>query len=325
MKKTISIFLTLCIVFVLLLTSCEKPVTDNMPNGSDIITDSTGNQSTNPATDTSTEKQTEKQTEKETDKPDKNEDPETPVDPETPDDPEITTVTPTLNINGKSSEWDLEEGISTVFNTTSNLANAKFEVNIPVAEAGSYKLNFDTRLGLTKIFTSGTKKVTLSLPKTVFKQGEPIPVAYTMSGLTSAAANQNPWLCIAKTVGGVDKYINWEYLEKNTSGIIDASLMTGVRQDNSVLDYVWLPVGEYTIYFIDDSYANLQNSNYWLHDSPIYISIVPDDNAGTTVTSKGSTYGSASISVKNNIFCQGEDIVINYIANIFTLQTVILG
>jgi hypothetical protein len=85
-----------------------------------------------------------------------------------------------------------------------------------------------------------------------------------------------------------------------------------------VLDYVWLPVGEYKIYFIDDAYANLQNSNYWLHDSPIYISIVPDDNAGTTVTSKGSTYGSASISVKNNIFCQGADIVITYLANNLT-------
>ena len=229
--------------------------------------------------------------------------------------PTVTTVTPTLNINGTVKEWDLEEGISETFKTASNLADTKFDVNIPVSEAGSYKLNFDTSLGFTEVFSSGSKQVTLSLPKTVFKEGEPIPVAYSTSGLTSKYEIQNPWLCIAKNINGVDKYVNWGYIEKNTSGIVDARLLPGVRQDESLLDYVWLPVGEYKIYFIDDSYANLQNPEYWLHDEPICISIVPEDNVGTTVTRSSSAYGNATISVANNIFCQGANVVFKYTAN----------
>ena len=228
---------------------------------------------------------------------------------------ENTTVTPTLNINGTVKEWDLEEGISETFKTAANLADTKFDVNIPVSEAGSYKLNFDTSLGFTEVYASGSKRVTLSLPKTVFKEGEPIPVAYSTSGLTSKYENQNPWLCIAKNVNGVDKYVNWDYIPKNTSGIVDARLLPGVRQDESLLDYVWLPVGEYKIYFIDDSYSNLQNPEYWLHDEPICISIVPENSVGTTVTRSSLDYGDASISVANNIFCQGANVVLKYTAN----------
>ena len=228
---------------------------------------------------------------------------------------ENTTVTPTLNINGTVKEWDLEEGISETFKTAANLADTKFDVNIPVSEAGSYKLNFDTSIGFTEVYASGSKRVTLSLPKTVFKEGEPIPVAYSTSGLTSKYENQDPWLCIAKNVNGVDKYVNWDYIPKNTSGIVDARLLPGVRQDDTLLNYVWLPVGEYKIYFIDDAYANLQNPEFWLHDDPICISIVPEDSVGTTVTRTGTAYGSASLTVANNIFVQGESVYIDFTAN----------
>ena len=164
---------------------------------------------------------------------------------------------------------------------------------------------------MTRTFSSSSKKATLALPKTVFAEGEPIPVAYSTSGLSA----QDPWLCIAKSIGGVDKYICWEYLKKNTSGVIDASIMTGFRQDDSLMNYVWLPVGEYRIYLIDNAYANLQNPDYWLHSDPIAISIVPTNNVGTTVTRTGSSYGSATLSVANNIFCQGTDVAIKYITN----------
>ena len=229
----------------------------------------------------------------------------------------VVTAPPTLNINGTVSEWNLSDGICKTFKTESTVSNTKFEVNIPVSEAGDYNLKFDANLGFTRTFTSGSKKASISLPKTVFKVGEPIPVAYSTSGL-STANNNGPWFCITKSIGGVDKYISYQYVTKNGSGVLDATLMTGNKEDNSVKDYVWLPAGEYKLYLIDDSYSNTRNKSYWLHDDPINISIVPETNVGTTVTSSGSKYGSASVSVKNNIFCQGADIVINYTTNNLT-------
>lgn len=229
----------------------------------------------------------------------------------------VVTAPPTLNINGTVSEWNLSSGICKTFNTASTVSNTKFEVNIPVNEAGEYNLKFDANLGFTRTFTSGSKKASISLPKTVFKVGEPIPVAYSTSGL-STATNNAPWFCITKSIGGVDKYISYQYVTKNGSGLLDVTLMTGNKEDNSVANYVWLPAGEYRLYLIDDSYSNTRNKNYWLHDDPINISIVPDTNVGTTVTSSGSKYGSASVSVNNNIFCQGADVVINYTTNNLT-------
>ena len=154
-------------------------------------------------TDKATDKPTEKPTEKPTDKPadepsdeptDKPSDEPTdkPSDEPT-DEPTTPTVTPTVNINGTSSEWDMNEGISKLFTTKSNASETKFEVNIPVSEAGSYELGFETSLGFTRTFSSGSKKASLSLPKTVFKEGEPIPLAYSTSGLT-VSGNNNPWL-----------------------------------------------------------------------------------------------------------------------------------
>ena len=330
MKKILGFALALIIV-ASSFASCVRnnpTVEDNAMeshNATNSVTNQDSSLSSDKATDKATDDATEKATDNNTDdtakednKDDNKEDNKDDVNNEDNKDNEdktpVTTVAPTLNINGTVKEWDLAEGISETFQTAASLANTKFEVNIPVAEAGSYKLNFNTSLGFTKTFSSGGKKATLSLPKTVFKEGEPIPVAYSTSGL-STANNNSPRLCISKNIGGVDKYICWEYVQKNSSGIVDASIMQGLRQDDSLLNYVWLPAGEYKIYFIDESYDHLQNPSYWLHDEPINISIVPENSVGTTVTRSGSTYGSASVSVANNIFCQGANIALTYTAN----------
>ena len=152
------------------------------------------------------------------------------------------------------------------------------------------------------------------MPKTVFTEGKSIPVAYSTSGL-STANNNAPWICITKNVGGVDKYISWQYINKNGSGIVDIIAMTGTRQDDTVIDYIWLDPGEYKIYLIDDSYSYLTDKNYWLHNDPINISIVPDGTEKTTVVRKGTAHGDATISVSNNIFCQGAPIKFNYTAS----------
>ena len=91
--------------------------------------------------------------------------------------------------------------------------------------------------------------------------------------------------------------------------------MTGTREDDSVLEYIWLEPGEYKIYLIDDSYSGLTNKNYWLHNDPINISIVPNGTEKTTVVRSSTAHGSASISVSNNIFCQGAPIKFNYTAS----------
>ena len=230
------------------------------------------------------------------------------------EDTQTPSAEPTLNVNGTTVEWTLSEGIAQSFVTSSNAANTKFEMNVPVSAQGSYELGFDVNLGFTTTFTSGSKKATLSLPKTVFTESEPIPVAYSTSGL-STANNNGPWICVTKNVGGVDKYISYEYIKKNESGIVDITAMTGSRQDDSILDYIWLDPGEYKIYLIDDSYYTITNKDYWLHNDPINISIVPDGTEKTTVVRSSTAHGSASISVSNNIFCQGAPVKFNYTAS----------
>ena len=330
MKKTISIALALIMVLSMLLTSCVDKVEVNV-DGSDMLgamSDMLNNSESNAAAQTGDINATTKETDKEsandsastdnaTDDSKATEDSNggnTNEENQEPSAPEVPERYPTVNINGTVSDCFLEDGICESFTTASTLSNTKFEINIPVTEKGSYELDFNVNLGLTRTFSSGSKKATLALPKTVFKEGEAIPVAYSTSGLDTSTTNR-PWLCITKNIGGTDKYISYEYVDKNTSGVLDVSAMTGSKEDASLASYVWLPAGEYRLYFIDESYKNNRNKDYWLHDDPISISIVPESTVGTTVSRSGSTYGSATISVENNIFCQGASIAIKYVAS----------
>ena len=223
-------------------------------------------------------------------------------------------VEPTVNINGKISKWSLDSGICNAFRTQSTVANTKFDVNIPVSEVGNYKLKFKTNIGFTRTYTSGSKTASLALPKTVFQVGEAIPVMYASSGLDSSV-DARPWIAITKNVGGLDKYVNWEYVEANYSYALNAAAMTGQREDNTVKSYVDLPAGQYKIYFIEGGAANTRNTKYWLLSEPINISIVAKGSTGTKVTSSGTAYGSASLTVGNNIFRQGESVYVSFTAN----------
>jgi hypothetical protein len=222
-----------------------------------------------------------------------------------------------MSINGVTSNWTADKGISALLTTAASSANTKFEVNVPVSKAGEQTLSFSASLGLTRTFSKNGKKATLAVPKTVFTVGEPIPVYYSTSGISTSSTN-HPWIGITKNVGSVDKYIAWQTTPKNTSGVIDLTVMPGGREDNSVLNYVHLPAGEYKIYFVDEN-ANQSNSNYWLHDEPINISIVNSDGNGTTVTRSGAMNGNASISVSNTTFCVGGPVKVDYTANNLTV------
>ena len=244
----------------------------------------------------------------------KDEDPkdEEPKD-EEPKDEEPKIVDPTVNINGNVLKWSLDSGICQSFRTPSTPANNKFDVNIPVTEAGTYNLKFNANLGLTRVTTSGTKTVSLALPKTVFQVGEPITVVYRTSGFTSATTL--PWLAITKNVNGLDKYVYWEYVEWNYTNAFNVRAMTGQREDDTVKSYVGLPAGEYKLYFISPGTANTRDTSHWLLDEPINISIVPKGSVGTTVTRNGTAYGNASLSIANNIFVNGESVYVNFVAN----------
>ena len=223
-------------------------------------------------------------------------------------------VEPTVNINGKISKWSLDSGICQAFRTQSTVANTKFDVNIPVSEVGNYKLKFKTNIGFTRTYASGSKTASLALPKTVFQVGEPIPVMYASTGLDSSV-NARPWIAITKNVGGLDKYINWEYVEANYSYALNAAAMTGQREDDTVKSYINLPAGEYKIYFIAGGAANTRDTKYWLLSEPINISIVAKGSTGTKVTRSGTAYGSASLTVGNNIFRQGESVYVSFTAS----------
>ena len=225
---------------------------------------------------------------------------------------EPVIVDPTVNINGNILKWSLGSGVSQSFRTPSTPANNKFEVNIPVTEAGTYNLKFNANMGLTRVTTSGTKTVSLALPKTVFQVGEPITVVYRTSGFTNATTL--PWLAITKNVNGVDKYVYWEYVEWNYTNALNVKAMTGQREDDTVKAYVGLPAGEYKLYFISPGTANVRDTSHWLLNEPINISIVPKGSVGTTVTRNGTAYGSASLSVTNNILAQGESIYTSFSA-----------
>ena len=295
-----------------MLVSCAKETIINQ-------TDESENNTESESLKEDTEKQTEKQTEDNSVQEPKDEPTDDPSDDPTDepaDDPteEPKIVEPTMNVTGKISKWSLDSGICKSFKTADTPANTKFEVNIPVTEAGSYKLSFKTNLGLTRTFTSGSKKASLSVPKTVFQVGEPIPVAYSSSGLDSSV-DARPWIAITKNVSGLDKYISWEYVEANCSYSLNAAAMTGQREDNTVKSYINLPAGEYKIHFIAGGAANTRNTKYWLLSEPINISIVEKGSNGTTVTRSGTAYGSASLTVANNIFVQGESVYIDFTAN----------
>ena len=222
-----------------------------------------------------------------------------------------------MSINGVLSEWTADKGISALFTTAASSANTKFDVKVPVTKAGEQTLSFSASLGLTRTFSKSGKTATLAVPKTVFTVGEPIPVYYSTSGISTSSSN-DPWIGVTKSIGGVDKYIAWQTTPKNTSGVIDLTVMPGLREDNSVLDYVHLPAGEYKIYFVDEN-AHQSNTTYWLHDEPINISIVNGDGNGTTVTRSGAMNGNASISVSNTTFCVGGPVKVDYTANNLTV------
>ena len=223
-------------------------------------------------------------------------------------------VEPTVNINGKISKWSLDSGICKPFRTQPTLESTQYDVNIPVSEVGNYKLKFKTNIGFTRTYASGSKTASLALPKTVFQVGEPIPVMYASSGLDSSV-NARPWIAITKNVGGLDKYVNWEYVEANYSYALNAAAMTGQREDDTVKSYVNLPAGQYKIYFIEGGAGNTRNTKYWLLSEPINISIVAKGSTGTKVTSSGTAYGSASLTVGNNIFRQGESVYVSFTAS----------
>ena len=323
MKKIISI-LAILLCFSLLI-SCKK----NIPQKS---TDETAAQTENTASETSKEeepkgeepkdeepkdetpKDEEPKDEEPKDEEPKDEEPkdEEPKD-EEPKDEEPKIVDPTVNINGNVLKWSLDSGICQSFRTPNIPANNKFDVNIPVTEAGTYNLKFNANLGLTRVTTSGTKTVSLALPKTVFQVGEPITVVYRTSGFTIATTL--PWLAITKNVNGLDKYVYWEYVEWNYTNAFNVRAMTGQREDDTVKSYVGLPAGEYKLYFISPGTANTRDTSHWLLDEPINISIVPKGSVGTTVTRNGTAYGNASLSIANNIFVNGESVYVNFVAN----------
>lgn len=323
--RILALTLSLILVF-LALVSCSKNEFDEQPSGQN-TSDASDNAATDKPTDKSTEGTTdapadgenkgenensgENKNENENSGENKNENENENNEPEKPE------VMPSFNINGTTTNWVLSDGISEVFSTKSNAANTVVEVNVPVSEAGNYDLKFDASVGFTKKCTIGNKTASISLPKTVFVENEPIPVSYSTSGLSNT--DKLPWICITKNINGKDMYVAWTYVQKNAAGTINLREAEGGRQnmDDTLLPYVYLPAGDYKIYFVDENEA-LTTKAMHLLDEPISIYIMPENSKGTTVKSSGTAHGNASISLPTNTFIKGTSIPITYTAQNLT-------
>ena len=327
LSRVLSSILALILVLSVL-ASCTKPNVDILDSG--IPTGTTANSdATNGTEDSSDSEKATDASDKEDDanKEDKPENEDNPGNENTPgnedngenenenenNEPEKPEIMPSFNINGVTTNWALSDGISEVFSTKSNASNTVVEVNVPVSEVGDYTVKFDTSVGFTKKCTIGNKTASISLPKTVFVENEPIPVSYSTSGLSST--DKLPWICITKNINGKDMYVAWTYVQKNAAGTINLREAEGGRQnmDNTLLPYVYLPAGDYKIYFVDENEA-LTTKAMHLLDEPISIYIMPENSKGTTVKSSGTAHGNASISLPTNTFIKGNPIPITYTA-----------
>ena len=226
-------------------------------------------------------------------------------------------------INGTQTAWNMSDGIDRMLKVSALPQNTQLDLRIPITEAGTYDISFDAGLELTKQGASAT----LSVPKTVYKYGDEIPISYDIFD-ASNITDDTAWIAIASTVYHEERHVKWGYIggaigkvTAAVSGTVNYTSLSGSPQElaSSFRDGSGrLLPGSYRIYLLQgntgsgiyDTTNDKFLSQYILTD-PINITILPPDSLeGQSVNKVENSI--AAISTPKAIYTQGEDIVISY-------------
>ncbi len=170
---------------------------------------------------------------------------------------------------------------------TLTVADKSAKLTFPVTQAGTYSLNYTSYSTLDKpvTHTHSTLGTSISVSKTIYKQGEIVNVEYDAKSRNTTA--QDVWL----GYGPVDaSYESWGYAtaDKGTYQINTTNLS-----------------GSYKIYFIDNNKA-LADTSAYLAD-PIIITVLSEDmfEPFKKVSNKGTTH---AVTIPKRVFTVGEEI-----------------
>ena len=223
----------------------------------------------------------------------------------------------------------VEDGVNNVAISIDTVFSSNHSTD-SVGNSNTYSFKYSALANIAqsgRVHNSTFAGSSLSVPKTYFEFGEPIPVSYVAKGVHATEA----WICIADLN---EKYIRWEYVKNNTAGTIDIRNAPRDARAGVTEAERQLPPGEYKIWFISNSedkcwwdYSNPGNdyNNPYIKKravtDPISIKIV-DSNATNYLLEYEALIGKATeggdeggidaiVKIENNVIKQGEPIRIS--------------
>ena len=192
-------------------------------------------------------------------------------------------------INGTQTAWNMSDGIDRMLKVSALPQNTQLDLRIPITEAGTYDISFDAGLELTKQGASAT----LSVPKTVYKYGDEIPISYDIFDASNITDN-TVWIAIASTVYHQERYVKWGYVKPigevkaAVSGTVNYTDLPGAPQEHasSFKDGSGrLLPGSYRIYLLQgdtgSKFYDIDKDKFEKDDiltDPINITILPPDD-----------------------------------------------
>ena len=236
-------------------------------------------------------------------------------------------------INGTQTAWNMSDGIDRMLKVSALPQNTQLDLRIPITEAGTYDISFDAGLELTKQGASAT----LSVPKTVYKYGDEIPISYDIFD-ASNITDDTAWIAIASTVYHEERHVKWGYIggaigkvTAAVSGTVNYTEdLPGAPQEHasSFKDGSGhLLPGSYRIYLLQGSTGSgIYNttddkflSQYILTD-PINITVLPPDDLydedyledESEIWENMVENDDAILSTKKAIYRYGDEIEIRY-------------
>ena len=161
------------------------------------------------------------------------------------------------------------------------------KLTLPVTQAGTYSLNYTSYSTLDKpvTHTHSTHGTSISVPKTIYKQGEIVNVEYNTNGKNGSTSDV--WLGYGPVDASYESY-KYATADKETYQINTTNLS-----------------GSYKIYFIDND-KGLADTSAYLAD-PIIITVLSEDmfEPFKKVSNIGTTH---AVTIPKRVFILGEEI-----------------
>ena len=223
----------------------------------------------------------------------------------------------------------VEDGVNNVAISIDTVFSSNHSID-SVGNSNTYSFKYSALANIAqngRVHNSSFNGSSLSVPKTYFEYGEPIPVSYVAKGVHATEA----WICIADLN---EKYIRWEFVKNDTAGTIDIRNAPRAARADVTEAERQLPPGEYKIWFISNSedkcwwdYSNPGNdyNNPYIKKravtDPISIKIVGSNATdysleyealiGKSTEDSGEGGIDAIVKIENNVIKQGEPIRIS--------------